>query len=130
MLRGLSDNHVSLETRRFNAALRERSFSVGYLTRQDDLKLTSPLRFHSKSVAASRSTRYPAPSRQGEPFNFSRQVITHTRRSSRFGRPQTASGLRERLRSSIAPTEEFVGVWIPWSIAPIDEFMGVWIPGR
>ena len=41
------------------------------------------------------STRCPAPSRQGEPFDFSRQVITHTRRSSRFGRPQTAARLRE-----------------------------------
>jgi hypothetical protein len=27
------------------------------------------------------------------------------------------------------PTDEFVGVWIPWSIAPTDEFVGVWIPG-
>ena len=45
--------------------------------------------------------------------NFSRQVITRTRRSSRFGRPETASKLRERMRWSIAPTDEFVGVWIP-----------------
>ncbi len=50
--------------------------------------------------------------------NFSRQVITHTRRSSRFGRQETASRLRERTRWSIAPTDEFVGVWI----------LGVWIP--
>ncbi len=59
-----------------------------------------------------RSTRCPAPSRQGEPFNFSRQVITHTRRSSRFGRPQIASRLRERMCWSISPIDEFVGVWI------------------
>ncbi len=71
-----------------------------------------------------RSTRSPAPSRQGEPVNFSRQVITHTRRSSRFGRSQTASRLRERRRWSIAPTDEFVGVWSP----PTDEFVGVWSP--
>ncbi len=69
-----------------------------------------PLRSHSRGVAASRSTRCPAPSRQGEPFNFSRQMITHTRRSSRFGRAQTASRLRVRMRWSIAPTDEFVGV--------------------
>jgi hypothetical protein len=45
------------------------------------------------------------------------------------------------MRWSIAPTVEFVGVWIPsgfaqtasrlrewmrWSIAPTDEFLGVW----
>ncbi len=29
-----------------------------------------------------RSTRYPAPSRQGDPFDFSRQAIRRTRRSS------------------------------------------------
>ncbi len=57
-----------------------------------------------------RSTRCPAPSRQGEPFNFSRQVFTHTRWLSRFDRAQTASRLRERMRSSIAPAEEFVGI--------------------
>ncbi len=79
---------------------------------------------------ASRSVRYPVPFRQGGPFNFSRQVITHTRRSSRFGRQETASRLRERMRWSIAPTDEFVGVCIPWSIAPTDEFGGVWIPDK
>jgi hypothetical protein len=35
----------------------------------------------------SRSTRCPTPSPQAEPFTFSRQVIAHTRCSSRFGRP-------------------------------------------
>ena len=33
--------------------------------------------------------------------------------SPRSGRPQTASRLRERMRWSTAPTDEFVGVWIP-----------------
>ncbi len=56
------------------------------------------------------STRYPLPSGQGEQFNFSRQVITHTRRSSRYARSQTASELRERMRWSITPTDEFVEV--------------------
>ncbi len=74
------------------------------------------LRFHSRGVAASRSTRCPAPSRQGEPFNFSPQVITHTRRSSRFGRPPTASRLRERMRWSIALTNESVDVRIAETI--------------
>jgi hypothetical protein len=62
-----------------------------------------------------RSTRCPLPSahRKGKPFDFSRQVIMHTRRTSRFGRPQTASSLRAWMRWPIAPTDEFVGVWIP-----------------
>jgi hypothetical protein len=29
------------------------------------------------------------------------------------------------MRRSFAPSDEFVGVWIP--IAPTDEFVGVWI---
>jgi hypothetical protein len=62
---------------------------------------------------ARNSTRFPAPSRQGEPFNFSRHVITHTRLSCRHGRTQTASTLREWMRGSIAPTDEFVRVRIP-----------------
>ena len=37
---GLSDTHVPRETRRFKPA-RGRSFSVGHLTRQDDLILLS-----------------------------------------------------------------------------------------
>jgi hypothetical protein len=45
-----------------------------------------------------RSTRCPAPSRQGEPLDFSRQVITHTLRSSRSGPPRgSASGCAGRL---------------------------------
>jgi hypothetical protein len=47
------------------------------------------------------------------PFNFPRQVIMHTRRSSRFRRPLIASRLQEWMRWPIAPTDEFVGVWIP-----------------
>jgi hypothetical protein len=43
----------------------------------------------------------------------SRHVITHTRRSPRFGRPLTALRLREWTRWSIAPADEFVGIWIP-----------------
>jgi hypothetical protein len=39
-------------------------------------------------------------------------------RTNRFGRPQTASGLRERMRWSIAPTDEFVGVWTPMASKP------------
>jgi len=37
-----------------------------------------------------RSTHRPTPFRQGEPFHFARQVISSTRRSSRFGRAQAA----------------------------------------
>ena len=58
-----------------------------------------------------RSTRCPAPFRQGGPLNFSRQLITHTRRSSRYARSQTASRHGGRMRWSIAATDEFVGVF-------------------
>jgi hypothetical protein len=57
-----------------------------------------------------RSTCCSTPSRQREPLNFARQVITHKRRSSRFGWAQTASRLRKWMRWLIAPTNEFVGV--------------------
>ncbi len=75
--------------------------------------------------------------------------------SSRFGRPQTASRLRDWMRRSTAPAGDFLGLWIPrldaevdcscrrlhgcldssgfrdWmrrSTAPAGDFMGVWIP--
>ncbi len=47
---------------------------------------------------------------QGGPLNFSRQLVTHTRRPSRYARPQTAPSHRERMRWSIAATDEFMGV--------------------
>jgi hypothetical protein len=67
-----------------------------------------------------RSTRCPMPSRQGEAFNGSLQVSMHTRRSSRFGGPQTAGRLREWIRGSIGPTGKIVHVWI--SFAPTSKF--------
>ena len=77
----------------------------------------------------SRSTSCPAPSRQGESFNFSRQVCTHT----------TVLSIRsatDRLEApnfldwSIVPADEFTGVWIPldsW-VFGFPRFLGVWIP--
>jgi len=56
-----------------------------------DISITLSLEEHGRLA---RSTRCPAPSRQGERFNFSRQAITHTRPSSRYARSQTASRLR------------------------------------
>ena len=75
-------------------------------TGKTDISITLPLEERGRLA---RSTRCPAPSRQGEPFNFSRQVITHTRRSSRFGRPQSVSGLRERKRWSIGSDRRVCG---------------------
>ena len=57
-----------------------------------------------------RSTRCPATFRRDGPVNLSRQLITRTRRSSRYARSQTALRHRERIRWSIAATDEFVGV--------------------
>ncbi len=75
-----------------------------------DISITLSLEWRGRLV---RSIRCPAPPRQGEAFNFSRQKITHTLLSSRFGWSQTASRLRERMRWSIAPADELVGVWVP-----------------
>ncbi len=80
-----------------------------WLDAEPSTHISSTLSLEERGRLA-RSTRYPAPSRQGDPFDFSRQAITDTRRSSRFGRHQTAARLREWMRWSIAPTDEFVGV--------------------
>ena len=65
---------------------------------------SSPLRFHFKGrdhiARSAHAVRRPV--RQGETFNLSRQVVTHKRWSSRFGRPHTASRLREWMRHPIA----------------------------
>ena len=77
------------------------------------------------------STRCPTPSRQGELLDFKRQVITH-----HDGRLDAGASDRLEARSGrvdarlIAPTDEFVGVWIPrptslWSLS----MSGIlWIP--
>jgi hypothetical protein len=94
-----------------------------------------------------RSTHHPMPSRQGHLFEFSLQLTTPTRRSSRFGRARTASmlGEREGMRWPIAPTDEFVGVRIPLADCSdrrvrgcldsgfptsswVSGFLGIWIP--
>jgi hypothetical protein len=65
----------------------------------------------AESAAASR-TQLAARRRLGggNRSTSPRQVISHTRRSSRYIWPQTTSSFRERTRWSIAPTDEFVGV--------------------
>ena len=72
-----------------------------------------------------RSARCPAPSWQGEPFNVSRQVITHARRSSRFGRPRPPRGSESGCAGRLLRP---MSLWV--SGFPTDEFMGVWIPDR
>ncbi len=61
--------------------------------------------------------------------------------SHRLDLARSTSRHREWMRSSIAPADEFVGVWIPacniarrafllFLLLDSDEFVGVWIPER
>jgi hypothetical protein len=45
-----------------------------------------------------------------ESFNFSRQAITNTRRSSRRARSRSATRLREPMSRQIAPNDNLMGV--------------------
>ena len=75
-----------------------------------DISRTHPL---DQCDRLARSTRCPAPTRQVEPFNLSRPMMTNTQRSSRFGRPTIASRLQELMHWQLVPTDGIVGVWIP-----------------
>ena len=57
-----------------------------------------------------RSGHAPAPSRRGEPATLSRQAPAKTRPSPRDALSQAASRPPERMRRSIAPIDQIVGV--------------------
>ena len=102
---------VELETKK-QVRLRQATNSVTAKPPKTKNEVRHHERRHSKSVAASRAQlaarrRLDGANRSTSP----RQVITHTRRSSRCARSQTTSSFRERIRWSIAPTDEFVGVF-------------------
>ncbi len=85
------------------------------LARRRPVKQTSPLRVPQGAWPPRDSTRCP------DRLDLDRRTVQlltssdHEQKppSSRFGRPQTASRLRDWMRKSTAPTGDFFGVWIP-----------------
>jgi len=72
-----------------------------------EIGMVSPER---RNARLTRSGHAPAPSRRGEPATLSRQAPAKTRPSPRGALSQAASRPPERMRRSIAPIDQIVGV--------------------
>jgi hypothetical protein len=101
--RGLSDGQVSRGSQTAEFPPRDDAPGEPVEPTEHDLAIEELSR-------TARPTRGPGSSRRGESFNFSRQVITHTRRSTRGARSRTAARLREPMSWPIAPTDRLTGV--------------------